>query len=56
MFCITTGLVQMDSYIGIARLVLLVTMHLVLCFFPCRQPEMLGIMAGIVQVAWFASF
>ena len=37
MFCITTGLVQMDSYIGIARLVLLVTMHLVLCFFPCRQ-------------------
>ena len=37
MFCITTGLVRMDSYIGIARLVLLVTMHLVLCFFPCRQ-------------------
>ena len=37
MFCITTGLVQMDSYIGIARLVLLVTLHLVLCFSPCRQ-------------------
>ena len=37
MFCITAGLVQMDSYIGIARLVLLVTMHLVLCFFPCLQ-------------------
>ena len=37
MFCITTGLVQMDSYIGIAGLVLLVTMHLVLCFFPCRK-------------------
>ena len=37
MFCITAGLVQMDSYIGIARLVLLVTMHLVLCFLPCRQ-------------------
>ena len=27
----------MDSYIGIARLVLLVTVHLVLCFFPCLQ-------------------
>ena len=37
MFCITTGLVRMDSYFGIARLVLLVTLHLVLCFFPCRQ-------------------
>ena len=37
MFCITAGLVQMDSYIGVARLVLLVTMHLVLCFFPCLQ-------------------
>ena len=37
MFCITAGLVQMDSYMGIARLVLLVTVHLVLCFLPCLQ-------------------
>ena len=56
MFCITTGLVQMDSYIGIARLVLLVTMHLVLCFFPVVRPELLGIMAGMDQEAWFAGF
>ena len=37
MLCITAGLVQMDSYIGMARLVLLVTVHLVLCFLPCLQ-------------------
>ena len=52
MFCITTGLVQLDSYFGIARLVLLVTMHLVLCFFPFVRPELLGIMAGMDQEAW----
>ena len=31
------GLVQMDSYSGMARLVLLVMVHLVLCFLPFLQ-------------------
>ena len=37
MLDIMAGLVQMDSYIGIARLVLLVTLHLPLCFLHCLQ-------------------
>ena len=37
MLCIMAGLVQMDSYSGMARLVLLVTLHLPLCFLPCLQ-------------------
>ena len=56
MFCITAGLVQMDSYIGIARLVLLVTMHLVLCFFPClqaRDARHHGWYGPGVLVCWF---
>ena len=52
MFCITTGLVQMDSCFGIAGLVLLVALHLVLCFFPFVRPGLLGIMAGMDQEAW----
>ena len=33
------------------KLVLLVTMHLALCFFPsCRQAQLPGIMAGMVQM------
>ena len=39
MFCITTGLVQMDCYIGIAGLVLLVTMHLVRFFSLSSGPS-----------------
>ena len=35
MLCIMASLVQVDSYSGMARLVLLVTVHLVLCFLPC---------------------
>ena len=31
-------------------------MHFVLCFFPVVRPEMLGIMAGMDQEAWFAGF
>ena len=37
MLDIMAGLVQMDSYIGTARLVLLVTLHLPLCFLHCLQ-------------------
>ena len=37
MLDIMAGLVQMDSYSGIARLVLLVSLHLLLCFLPCLQ-------------------
>ena len=37
MLCIMAGMVQMDSCSGMARLVLLVTVHLVLCFLPCLQ-------------------
>ena len=44
MLCIMASLVQMDSYSGMARL----------CFFPFFRPLMLGIMAGMDQVAWFA--
>ena len=33
-----------------------VAMHFVLCFFPVVRPEMLGIMAGMDQEAWFAGF
>ena len=47
-------MVQMDSCSGMARLVLLVTVHLVLCFLPAFRPEMLGIMAGMDQEACFA--
>ena len=56
MFCITTGLVQMDSYIYIARLVLLVTLHLVLCFSPCsqaRDARHLGWYGPEGLVCWF---
>ena len=35
--CIMAGMVQKDSCSGMARLVLLVTVHLVLCFLPCLQ-------------------
>ena len=37
MLGIMAGMVQMDSCSGMARLVLLVTVHLVLCFLPCLQ-------------------
>ena len=37
MLCIMAGLVQMDSYSGMSRLVLLVIVHLVLCFLPFLQ-------------------
>ena len=37
MLCIKAGMVQKDSCSGMARLVLLVTVHLVLCFFPSLQ-------------------
>ena len=35
--CIMAGMVQKDSCSGMARLVLLVTVHLALCFLPCLQ-------------------
>ena len=35
--CIMAGMVQKDSCSGMARLVLLVTVYLVLCFLPCLQ-------------------
>ena len=35
--CIMVGMVQKDSCSGMARLVLLVTVHLALCFLPCLQ-------------------
>ena len=56
MFCITAVLVQMDSYIGIARLVLLVQCTSCCVSFPVFRPEMLGIMAGMDQESWFAGF
>ena len=37
MLCIMAGFVQMDSHSGMARLVLLVIVHLVLCFLPSLQ-------------------
>ena len=37
MLCIMAGMVQKDSCSGIARLVLLMTVHLVLCFLPSLQ-------------------
>ena len=54
MLRIMAGMVQKDSCSVMARLVLLVTVYLVLCFFlSVFRPEMLGIMAGLVQVAFF---
>ena len=43
-----------------ARLVSLAILHLALCFLPCLQPEMLGVVAGMNQedtyaVGWFLS-
>ena len=36
---IMAGMVQKDSCSGMARLVLLVTVYLVLCFLPCLQAQ-----------------
>ena len=55
MLRIKAGMVQKDSCSGMAWLVLLLTVHLVLCFLPSFRPVMLGIMASMDQKAscWF---
>ena len=57
MLRIMAGMVQKDSCSGMARLVLLLTVHLVLCFLsPLFRPVMLSIMASMGPeglVCWF---
>ena len=56
MLCLMAGMVQMNSCSGMARLVLLMTVHFVLCFLPSLQARDARHHGQYGQEVWFAGF